>query len=56
MGEMGNVNRFLIGKHEAKRPLGRPCRRWESNMRMGLRKIRWEVWTGFIWLRIATSG
>ena len=26
--------RFLVGKHEGKRPLGRPRRRWEDNIKM----------------------
>jgi hypothetical protein len=28
----------------------------EDNIKMDLRKIGWVVWTGFIWLRIETSG
>jgi hypothetical protein len=48
---------ILVGKPEGKRTLGRPRRRWEDNMRMDLREIGWGgVWTGFIWLRIGTSG
>jgi hypothetical protein len=34
-----NVYRFLMGKPEGKRPLGRPRRRWEDGIRMDLRKI-----------------
>jgi hypothetical protein len=45
-----------VGKPEGKRPLGRPRRRWEDNVRMDLREIRWGGWTGLIWLRIGTSG
>jgi hypothetical protein len=42
---------------EGKRPLGKPRHRWKDNIRMDLREIRWEVmWTGFMWLRIGTSG
>jgi hypothetical protein len=36
-----------VGKSEGKRPLGRPRRRWEDNIRMDLREIKWEV-VGFI--------
>jgi hypothetical protein len=39
MGEMRNVYRILVGKPEGKRPLGRPRRRWEDNIRMDLREI-----------------
>jgi hypothetical protein len=45
----------LVGKPEGKRPLGRPGHRWKDNIRTDLREIRW-MWTGFIWLRIRTSG
>jgi len=27
----------MVGKLEGKRPLGRPRRRWEDNIRMGVR-------------------
>ena len=33
---MGFVVRILVGKHEGKRPLGRPRRRWEDNIKMDL--------------------
>jgi hypothetical protein len=36
-----NVYRFLMGKPEGKRPLGRPRRGWEDGIRMDLRKIGW---------------
>jgi len=29
----------LVGKHEGKRPLGRPRSRWEDNIRMDLREV-----------------
>jgi len=29
----------LVGKPEGKRPLGRPRRRWEDNIKMDLRKL-----------------
>jgi hypothetical protein len=33
------VYRFLVGKYEGKRQLGRPRRRWEDNIKMGLQKV-----------------
>jgi hypothetical protein len=33
------VYKVLVGKHEGKRPLGRPRRRWEDGIRMDLREI-----------------
>jgi hypothetical protein len=38
-GEMRNAYRFLVGKPEGKRPLGRPRRRWVEYIKMDLRKI-----------------
>ena len=31
--------RVLIGKPEGKRPLGRPKRRWEDNIKMDLQEV-----------------
>jgi hypothetical protein len=47
---------ILIGKPEERRPVGRPRHRWEDNIRMDLREMGGEVWTGFVWFRIGTSG
>ena len=33
------VVRGLVGKHEGKRPLGRPRRRWEDNIKMDLQEV-----------------
>ena len=39
---------MLVGKPEGKRPLGRPRRRWEDNIRLELREVRlgYEDWIG----------
>jgi hypothetical protein len=34
MGEERGVHRMLVGKPEEKRPLGRPRRKWEDNIKM----------------------
>jgi hypothetical protein len=34
--------KFGSEKSEGKRPLGKPRRRWEDNIRMGLREIGWK--------------
>jgi hypothetical protein len=39
MGEGRGVYRILVGRPEGKRPLGRPRRRWEDNIKMDLREI-----------------
>jgi hypothetical protein len=40
MEEGRGVYRVLVGRPEGKKPLGRPRRRWEINIEMGLREIR----------------
>ena len=40
MGEGRGVHRVLVGKPEGKRPLGRPRRRWEDNIKMDLQEVR----------------
>jgi hypothetical protein len=39
MGEDRGVHRELVGKPEGKRPLGRPRRRWEDNIKMDLQEV-----------------
>jgi hypothetical protein len=39
MGEGRGVYRYLVGKPEGKRPLGRPRRRWEDNIKMDLQEV-----------------
>jgi len=39
MGEDRGVHRVLLGKPEGKRPLGRPRRRWEVNIKMDLQEV-----------------
>ena len=49
MGEGRGVHRVLVGKPEGKRPLGRPRRRWEDNIKMDL----CEVGGGGDWMELA---
>ena len=39
IGEGRGVHRVLVGKPEGKRPLGRPRRRWEGNIKMDLQEV-----------------
>jgi len=39
VGEMRGLYRVLVGKPEEKRPLGRPRRRWEDNIKMDLQEV-----------------
>jgi hypothetical protein len=49
MGERRGAYRALVGKPEGRRPLGRPRRRWEDNIKMDLR----EGWRGANWIDLA---
>ena len=40
MGQGRGVYRVLVGKPEGKKPLGRPRRRWEDNIKMDLQEVR----------------
>ena len=49
MGEGRGVHRVLVGKPDGKRPLGRPRRRWEDNVKMDLQ----QVGGGGDWMELA---
>jgi hypothetical protein len=55
-GEGRGVYGVLGGEPEGKRPLGKPRRRWENNIRMDGWKWNVWVWTGLGWLRIKAGG
>jgi len=38
-GQGRGLHRVLVGKPEGKRPLGRPRRRWEDNIKMDLQEV-----------------
>jgi hypothetical protein len=42
-GKDVNAYKIFNGKSEQKKPLRRPKRRWEDNIKMNLRKTEWEV-------------
>ena len=56
MEEGRGVHKALVGKPEGKRPMGRPRRRWEDNIKMGLQELEGVVGTGWSWLKIGTGG
>jgi hypothetical protein len=41
---------FLVGKPEGKRPLGRPRRRWENNIKTDIQEVDFE---GMDWIVMA---
>jgi hypothetical protein len=46
----GGVHTVLVERPERKRPLGRPRRRWEDNVKIDLREIRID---GANWIQLA---
>jgi len=50
MGERRGVFRVLVGKYEGKRPLGRPRRRWENNVKMDIQEVGCG---GMDWIELA---
>jgi hypothetical protein len=54
MGEERKMYKVLMRKHEGKRLLGRPGRRWEDGIGMDCGVIGRGVWSEFGWLRIGT--
>jgi hypothetical protein len=52
-GEGRGAYRVLVGKPEGKRPLGRPRRGWEDNIKMDLREKGIDEAN---WIRLAQDG
>jgi hypothetical protein len=50
MAEWRGVYRVLVGRPEGKRPLGRPRRRWEDNIKLDLREMGID---GANWIQLA---
>jgi len=53
LSEKRGAYRVLVGKPEGKRPLGRPRRRWEDNIKMDLQEVRCE---GMEWIELVQDG
>jgi hypothetical protein len=53
MGENRGAYRILVGRPEGRRPLGRPRRRWEDNIKTYLREVGW---VGLNWIELAQDG
>jgi len=50
VGDMRGAYKVLVGKPERKRPLGRPRRRWEDNIKMDLQEVGCR---GMEWIELA---
>ena len=51
-GERRGVYRVLVGKPEVKRPIGRPRRRWDDNIKMDLQEV---VYGSMDWIDLAQN-
>ena len=49
-GENRSLYRVLVGKPEGERPLGRPRRRWEDDIKMDLQEVECG---GMDWMELA---
>jgi hypothetical protein len=56
VGEGRGVHRVLVGKPKGKRPLGRPRRRWEDNIKTDLQEVGGGCGTGWSGLGIGRGG
>jgi hypothetical protein len=43
MGEKKGAYRILVMRPEGRRPLGKPKRRWEDNIKMDLQELGWGM-------------
>jgi len=50
MGDRRGVYRVLVGKPEGKKPLGRPRRRWDDNIKVDLQEVGCG---GMDWIELA---
>jgi hypothetical protein len=50
MTDRRGTYRVLVGRPEGRRPLGRPRRRWENNIKMDLQEVKWG---GTDWIPLA---
>jgi hypothetical protein len=49
MGEKRGAYRIFVGRPEGRRPLGRPRRTWEDNIKIDLQDVGW----GMDWIELA---
>jgi hypothetical protein len=49
MGEKRRAYRILVERPEGRRPVGRPRRRWEDNIKIDLIEVGW----GMDWIELA---
>jgi hypothetical protein len=53
MGDRRGAYSILVGRRDRKRPLGRPRRRWEDNIKMDFPEVGWG---DMGWIVLAQDG
>ena len=56
MKQSRNSCAVLVGRPEGKRPLGRPRRRWQDNIKMDLKEVGCDPGDWIDLAKIATNG
>jgi hypothetical protein len=56
MGDTKGVYRVLVGRPEARRPLGRSKLRWGIILKCTFKKSDKETWTGLMWFSVGSGG
>ena len=54
-GERKGAYCVLVERPDGTRPLGRPRRRWEGNIKKAIQEVGCRARTGLIWLRVGTG-
>ena len=49
MGDRRGAYRVLVGRPDRKRPIGRPRRRWDDNIKTDLQEVEWG---GMDWITV----
>jgi len=52
----GEVHTAFCCTNQRERPIRRPTRIWEDNIKMDIQELGCGAWSGLIWLRIRTGG
>jgi len=50
------ASRVFVERSDGNILLGKPHCRWEDNIKVDIKKLGREAWTGLLWLRMGTDG
>jgi hypothetical protein len=55
IGERTGAHRVFVEKSEVREILVRPGHRRKNDIKLDFHEVRFETWTGLIWLKIGTG-